>query len=326
METKLHQRKGGEGIRRRLWATQEPGPARAAEQPQPRRAVRGVAAAPQAAVGGCEAPGRRLPARGRAGRRPLRPAGALAGGGGGCSQRPGSGGRAARGRGGRGGVKRRLLPFLCCAAASSHPPLPGRGESCAGSGEAAAPSSRPAMAIRKKSNKNPPVLSHEFIVQNHADIVSCMAMIFLLGLMFEVRLPLPPPLRREPGRPGGGRQRGAAIAAVRRSPGGRRVPAPRGPAPPGTPSSPPRRGDALPAAAVSASETVPRRREGPRRASLRRGGVTWHSAGGGVRGVRPRSDPGRRRGAAGRRGPALPCLTALFVCAARAAPPALRLP
>uniref|UniRef100_A0A8D0FFM9 TLC domain-containing protein n=1 Tax=Strix occidentalis caurina TaxID=311401 RepID=A0A8D0FFM9_STROC len=41
------------------------------------------------------------------------------------------------------------------------------------------------MAIRKKSNKNPPVLSHEFIVQNHADIVSCMAMIFLLGLMFE---------------------------------------------------------------------------------------------------------------------------------------------
>lgn len=43
------------------------------------------------------------------------------------------------------------------------------------------------MAIRKKSNKNPPVLSHEFIVQNHADIVSCMAIIFLLGLMFEVR-------------------------------------------------------------------------------------------------------------------------------------------
>ncbi|KAL8182034.1 UNVERIFIED_CONTAM: Translocating chain-associated membrane protein 1 [Gekko kuhli] len=41
------------------------------------------------------------------------------------------------------------------------------------------------MGIRKKSNKNPPVLSHEFIVQNHADIVSCMAMVFLLGLMFE---------------------------------------------------------------------------------------------------------------------------------------------
>ncbi|KQK83600.1 translocating chain-associated membrane protein 1-like protein [Amazona aestiva] len=42
------------------------------------------------------------------------------------------------------------------------------------------------MAIRKKSNKNPPVLSHEFIVQNHADIVSFVAVIFLLGLMFEI--------------------------------------------------------------------------------------------------------------------------------------------
>uniref|UniRef100_A0A8D0G896 TLC domain-containing protein n=1 Tax=Sphenodon punctatus TaxID=8508 RepID=A0A8D0G896_SPHPU len=42
------------------------------------------------------------------------------------------------------------------------------------------------MAIRKRVNKNPPVLSHEFIVQNHADIVSCVAMVFLLGLMFEI--------------------------------------------------------------------------------------------------------------------------------------------
>lgn len=42
------------------------------------------------------------------------------------------------------------------------------------------------MAIRKKTNKNPPVMSHEFIIQNHADIVSCVAMVFLLGLMFEV--------------------------------------------------------------------------------------------------------------------------------------------
>uniref|UniRef100_A0A5F8GF20 Uncharacterized protein n=1 Tax=Monodelphis domestica TaxID=13616 RepID=A0A5F8GF20_MONDO len=41
------------------------------------------------------------------------------------------------------------------------------------------------MAIRKKSTKNPPVLSHEFILQNHADIVSCVAMVFLVGLMFE---------------------------------------------------------------------------------------------------------------------------------------------
>uniref|UniRef100_A0A4W5PA95 Translocation associated membrane protein 1 n=1 Tax=Hucho hucho TaxID=62062 RepID=A0A4W5PA95_9TELE len=42
------------------------------------------------------------------------------------------------------------------------------------------------MGIRKKTSKNPPVLSHEFIIQNHADIVSCVAMVFLLGLMFEV--------------------------------------------------------------------------------------------------------------------------------------------
>uniref|UniRef100_A0A8C5HS38 TLC domain-containing protein n=1 Tax=Gouania willdenowi TaxID=441366 RepID=A0A8C5HS38_GOUWI len=45
------------------------------------------------------------------------------------------------------------------------------------------------MGIRKKSNKNPPVFSHEFVIQNHADIVSCVAMVFLLGLMFEF-LPL----------------------------------------------------------------------------------------------------------------------------------------
>lgn len=49
------------------------------------------------------------------------------------------------------------------------------------------------MAIRKKSNKNPPLLSHEFVLQNHADIVSCLAMLFLLGLMFEVSPPSRPP-------------------------------------------------------------------------------------------------------------------------------------
>lgn len=39
---------------------------------------------------------------------------------------------------------------------------------------------------RKSSNKNPPVLSHEFIIQNHADIVSCVAMLFVVGLMIQV--------------------------------------------------------------------------------------------------------------------------------------------
>lgn len=41
------------------------------------------------------------------------------------------------------------------------------------------------MGFRKK-NKSPPVLSHEFAIQNHADMVSCLAMVILLGLMFEV--------------------------------------------------------------------------------------------------------------------------------------------
>ncbi|XP_077869214.1 translocating chain-associated membrane protein 1-like 1 isoform X2 [Saccoglossus kowalevskii] len=45
------------------------------------------------------------------------------------------------------------------------------------------------MGIRRKigssSSKNPPILSHEFVIQNHADIVSCVAMVFVLGLMFQ---------------------------------------------------------------------------------------------------------------------------------------------
>jgi len=42
----------------------------------------------------------------------------------------------------------------------------------------------------KKSGKTPPILSHEFVIQNHADIVSCVAMVFVLGLMFQVSSPL----------------------------------------------------------------------------------------------------------------------------------------
>ncbi|XP_053688366.1 translocating chain-associated membrane protein 1 [Sabethes cyaneus] len=38
---------------------------------------------------------------------------------------------------------------------------------------------------RKSSTKNPPFLSHEFVIQNHADIVSCFAMIFVVGLMLQ---------------------------------------------------------------------------------------------------------------------------------------------
>uniref|UniRef100_A0A6M2DJK6 Translocating chain-associated membrane protein n=1 Tax=Xenopsylla cheopis TaxID=163159 RepID=A0A6M2DJK6_XENCH len=43
---------------------------------------------------------------------------------------------------------------------------------------------------RKSSNKNPPILSHEFIIQNHADIVSCVAMLFVVGLMVQATAPI----------------------------------------------------------------------------------------------------------------------------------------
>merc|ERR1712198_385052 len=42
----------------------------------------------------------------------------------------------------------------------------------------------------RKTGKNPPVFSHEFIIQNHADVVSCVAMVFVMGLMFQVTSPL----------------------------------------------------------------------------------------------------------------------------------------
>ncbi|XP_075210605.1 translocating chain-associated membrane protein 1 [Lycorma delicatula] len=47
------------------------------------------------------------------------------------------------------------------------------------------------MAIkgRKSSSKNPPIFSHEFVIQNHADIVSCVAMLFVVGLMIQVTSP-----------------------------------------------------------------------------------------------------------------------------------------
>jgi translocating chain-associated membrane protein 1 len=43
---------------------------------------------------------------------------------------------------------------------------------------------------RRGGNKNPPVLSHEFVIQNHADIVACVAMVFVIGLIFQVTSPL----------------------------------------------------------------------------------------------------------------------------------------
>jgi len=43
---------------------------------------------------------------------------------------------------------------------------------------------------RRTGNKNPPILSHEFIIQNHADIVACVAMVFVIGLIFQMTSPL----------------------------------------------------------------------------------------------------------------------------------------
>merc|ERR1719369_2038431 len=49
---------------------------------------------------------------------------------------------------------------------------------------------QPEMVAKGKKTKNPPILSHEFIIQNHADIVACVAMVFVVGLMFQVSTPL----------------------------------------------------------------------------------------------------------------------------------------
>lgn len=43
---------------------------------------------------------------------------------------------------------------------------------------------------RPGSQKNPSILSHEFVIQNHADIVSCIAMVIVLGLLFNVSVHL----------------------------------------------------------------------------------------------------------------------------------------
>ncbi|XP_031555240.1 translocating chain-associated membrane protein 1-like [Actinia tenebrosa] len=42
------------------------------------------------------------------------------------------------------------------------------------------------MPGRRKSGKNAPIFSHEFIITNHGDIVSCICMVFMIGLMFQV--------------------------------------------------------------------------------------------------------------------------------------------
>ncbi|CAK9802596.1 Translocating chain-associated membrane protein 1-like 1 [Anthophora quadrimaculata] len=46
-----------------------------------------------------------------------------------------------------------------------------------------------AIKGRKNSNKNPPIFSHEFVIQNHGDIVSCIAITFVTGLMVQATSP-----------------------------------------------------------------------------------------------------------------------------------------
>lgn len=49
------------------------------------------------------------------------------------------------------------------------------------------------MGVRGKrpgSGKAVPYLSHEFVIQNHADIVTCVCMVFVVGLMFQTSSPL----------------------------------------------------------------------------------------------------------------------------------------
>lgn len=44
----------------------------------------------------------------------------------------------------------------------------------------------------KKANKNsPPILSHEFVIQNHGDITSVILMVVFLGFMWQVLSNLP---------------------------------------------------------------------------------------------------------------------------------------
>lgn len=39
---------------------------------------------------------------------------------------------------------------------------------------------------RGKTSKNPPILSQEFLLQNHADIIASVAMVFVVGLTIQV--------------------------------------------------------------------------------------------------------------------------------------------
>uniref|UniRef100_A0A8R1DZG8 Translocating chain-associated membrane protein n=1 Tax=Caenorhabditis japonica TaxID=281687 RepID=A0A8R1DZG8_CAEJA len=43
---------------------------------------------------------------------------------------------------------------------------------------------KPQGGIKASKKAQPPVFSHEFVIQNHGDIMSCIVMVFIVGLMF----------------------------------------------------------------------------------------------------------------------------------------------
>ncbi|CAA18770.1 Translocating chain-associated membrane protein [Caenorhabditis elegans] len=43
---------------------------------------------------------------------------------------------------------------------------------------------KPQGGSKASKKPQPPILSHEFIIQNHGDIMSCVVMVFIVGLMF----------------------------------------------------------------------------------------------------------------------------------------------
>lgn len=48
----------------------------------------------------------------------------------------------------------------------------------------------PIKGRKTAANKNLPILSHEFVIQNHADIMSCVAMVIVIGLMVQLTSPV----------------------------------------------------------------------------------------------------------------------------------------
>nr|CAB3267215.1 Tram1/2 translocating chain-associating membrane protein 1/2 [Phallusia mammillata] len=49
------------------------------------------------------------------------------------------------------------------------------------------------MGMPRKKQKHPPVMSHEFVIQNHADILACVAIVIVLGLISEATSKLSKP-------------------------------------------------------------------------------------------------------------------------------------